>query len=346
MNLPHVAFLSTGLIVGVIVGLALLLAAGWFWWAWPKREIERLRPMIFDSAARANAEDNIRKTISQVLSSVIVLIAAGVAATVGYLQLLSQQQASRDLLISNQVSKGFELLGSGKSEVRLGGIYALEGVMNTSEQYYQPVLETLSAFVRDLTVSKTGEAPPAIDVQVALTVIGRRAAGTTKGPDLTNARIPHARLTSADLRGATLVGADLSEAILIHADLFQAVLVDANLRGASLASANLRQALLSRANLTEALLFFADLSEANLGPSEIDVTGISMFKVIRLSGANLTDARLSGANLANAHLNNANLTRADLEGVKNLTQKQLDQACGTNAKLDPPLEFHDKPCPY
>jgi hypothetical protein len=49
------------------------------------------------------------------------------------------QQAAHDLLISNQVSKGFEQLAGEKLAVRLGGIYALEGVMNTSEQYHGPV---------------------------------------------------------------------------------------------------------------------------------------------------------------------------------------------------------------
>jgi hypothetical protein len=36
--------------------------------------------------------------------------------------------------------------------MRLGGIYALEGVMNTSEQYHGSVLEGLSAFVRENTI--------------------------------------------------------------------------------------------------------------------------------------------------------------------------------------------------
>ena len=44
------------------------------------------------------------------------------------------------LLISNQVSKGFEQLGSKDLVVRLGGIYALEGVMNTSEEYHKPAV--------------------------------------------------------------------------------------------------------------------------------------------------------------------------------------------------------------
>ena len=38
--------------------------------------------------------------------------------------------------------------------MRLGGIYALEGVMNTSKEYHQPVLEALSVFVRDATRSQ------------------------------------------------------------------------------------------------------------------------------------------------------------------------------------------------
>jgi hypothetical protein len=65
--------------------------------------------------------------------------------------------------------------GSDKLVVRLGGLYALEGVMNTSEQYHQPVLEALCAFVRDGTKADTDQWPPATDIQAAITVIGRRA---------------------------------------------------------------------------------------------------------------------------------------------------------------------------
>ena len=59
-------------------------------------------------------------------------------------RLSSSYRTSRDLLISNQVAKGFELLGNKDNQIqqRLGGIYALEGVMNTSKDYHQPVLES------------------------------------------------------------------------------------------------------------------------------------------------------------------------------------------------------------
>ena len=85
-----------------------------------------------DPKARADAEDNFRKTVGQVLGGAAVLIGAGVA----YLQFTQQQQASRDLLISNQVAKGFEQLAGDKLAMRLGGIYALEGVMKTSPEYH------------------------------------------------------------------------------------------------------------------------------------------------------------------------------------------------------------------
>jgi len=66
--------------------------------------------------------------------------------------------------------------------------------MATSEQYHQPVLEALSAFVRDNTRNEKGDGPPATDIQAALTVIGRRGAIGTGVPDLTFAHIHKSRL--------------------------------------------------------------------------------------------------------------------------------------------------------
>jgi uncharacterized protein YjbI with pentapeptide repeats len=52
---------------------------------------------------------------------------------------------------------------------------------------------------------------------------------------------------------------------------------------------------------------------------------------------------LSSANLPDANLDGAYLDRADLRNAKYLEQQQLDQACGTYAKLPPGLTL--KPCP-
>jgi uncharacterized iron-regulated membrane protein len=106
MNSQYVGFFNPMLIIGVIAGLATLLITVGFWWWWPKREIGRLSPMIFDSAARANAEDNIRKTIGQLLGGAAVLLGAALAylqftkqQEASQQQFLEQQQASRDLMV-------------------------------------------------------------------------------------------------------------------------------------------------------------------------------------------------------------------------------------------------------
>jgi len=218
--------------VAVVAALVVLI---WLWWRVPKWQMQ---DRIFKSEKeRADAEDNFRKTLGQALGGAAVLIGAGAA----YLQFLQQQQtatqqiiaqqkiasdqigaqqqvsevsrkASEDLLISNQVSKGFEQLASDKVPMRLGGIYALEGVMNASAQYYQPLLEALCAFVRDGTVGKTGERGPANDIQAVLTVIGRRNSGG-------NVDLRFANLRAADLQGANLSGANLFQANLTFAAL-------------------------------------------------------------------------------------------------------------------------------
>ena len=204
----------------VALAAAVLWGAWWLWWRVPKRQVDRLRLTIRDPKARADVEDNIRKTIGQLLGGTAVLLGAALAylqftqqQQTSQRQFTQQQQASRDLLISNQVSKGFEQLGSDRRVVRLGGIYALEGVMNTSDQYHQPVLEALSAFVRDSTSTDTSDGPPATDIQAVLTVIGRRAP-IPSSPDLANAHIPKALLPLANLRVRQEINAQFGGEVL------------------------------------------------------------------------------------------------------------------------------------
>jgi hypothetical protein len=196
MTIPEHIWVPIAIGVSVIAALA-------FWWWWPKWQVDRLALEIRDPKARADVEDNFRKTVGQLLGGAAVLFGAWLAflqfsqqqqtAQIKQQQQVAQQQqqAVHDLLISNQVSKGFEQLASDKIAMRLGGIYALEGVMNPSErpeQYRGPVLEALCAFVREYTIGKTVSEKPAIDIQAALTVIGRRKGSEL--PDLAKVRIP------------------------------------------------------------------------------------------------------------------------------------------------------------
>jgi uncharacterized protein YjbI with pentapeptide repeats len=276
---------AAGLLAGLLA-IALLGGAVWLWWDLPKWQLTQLRGLA-DDKAKADVEDNFRKTIGQLLGGAVVLIGAAIGATFTYLQFSQQQQASHELLISTQVSKGFELLGSNQSMMQLGGIYALEGVMKTSEQYHQPALETLCAFVRDRTKTETGDGPPFTEIQAALTVIGRRTAIETETalPDLKNAHIPRADLRSADLRGAYLYNTDLRHADLRSAYLNRAYVI-ADLRGAYLDGADLRGATLHG-----------------------DVGGVD-------TGADLSGTHLDGADLRGAAVAQAQLDRACGTNVK------------------------------
>jgi len=140
------------------------------------------------------------------------------------------------------------------------------------------------------------------------------------GADLTQANIKNAELAGANLSGADLKGADLSNANLNQAKLIGATLIGtllsrtrlsgADLTGARLIGAHLPDAFLPDANLRKAFFFHADLQRADL------------------SGANLTNASLANADLSGANLSGANLSGADLSDAQNLTQTQLDKACG------------------
>ena len=208
------------------------------------------------------------------LGGAAVLIGAGAA----YLQFTQQQQASRDLLISNQVSKGFEQLAGTETAMRLGGIYALEGVMNApSSQYRVPVLEALCAFVRDSTTrhqvtlttflaalfpaahDKTagnGNDAPATDVQAALTVIGRR-----NNPELGSVNLAGANIPGAVLRPRRISKAPTSSGRISKAPP-PGRISNAPLRGAS-RTRRPPGAHLEGANLCEAHLEGADLRAAD-----------------------------------------------------------------------------------
>src|SRR6516165_3780633 len=381
MTILEDIWLPIAVVVSVIAALA-------FWWWWPNWQVDRLALEIRDPKARADVEDNFRKTVGQLLGGAAVLFSAWLAFSQFSQQQQTaqsqiqqqqaaqqqQQQAARDLLISSQVSKGLEQLASDKMAMRLGGIYALEGVMNASErpeQYRGAILEMLCAFVREDTIGKTVSEKPAIDIQAALTVIGRRKGQEL--PDLAKVNIPGANLSRANLRGADLNSAYLTSAYLSRVDLTGADLTGANLGLADLNGAYLRTAATITDSLSSiwpakdramspkpdsvnvaAVLSGANLTGANLSRTNLrsaDLSGANL-RGANLIGTNLSvaypiGADLTGANLRGADLTGANLSGATLRGVKNLIQTQLNEACGNNqTELPEGLDLTLlKPCP-
>jgi hypothetical protein len=106
-------------------------------------------------------------------------------------------------------------LGSNNLETKLGAIYALEAIAKESDAYYWPVMEVLTAYVRQHApwnpeeVREPAEVrTPALDIQAIMTVLRRRTRSFGHGEpeplDLNRAYLWGAHLARADLRGADL----------------------------------------------------------------------------------------------------------------------------------------------
>jgi len=194
--------------------------------------------------------------------------------------------AAREAQFAERYSRAIEQIGSDKLDIRIGGIYALEGIALDSARDHPTVIEVLSTFIREHPRSppeaSRSERGPPTDVQRALTVIGRRRAEHD---------IRRTDLSRAYLRGADLYRANLANVDLSYADL----------AGARLSGANLVGAALDNADLTGADLTGADLSGAAV-----------IMDLVRAGGCGIS---LNDVRRFQAHLNNADFTNANLEGA-------------------------------
>jgi putative ABC transport system substrate-binding protein len=101
-----------------------------------------------------------------------------------------------------------------------------------------------------------------------------------------------------------------------------------------------------------AALYIPTLGTAGLHAAEEAAHSLGVqlraIEIADLRGADLRGANLSGADLRGANLSGADLSGADLTDALELTQEQLDKACGIDVrgldKRSPPLTI--KPCPY
>lgn len=128
--------------------------------------------------------------------------------------------------ITDTFTRAIEQLGSGSDEkpnieVRLGAIYALERLSQKNDDYYQAVIDILASYVRhNAPITPESERTPddrtRIDVQTAVTVIGRRQVKpyeqrlNLEKVYLPNVDLRDANLQNANLRAAYLRGADFS----------------------------------------------------------------------------------------------------------------------------------------
>jgi len=222
---------------------------------------------VEDPAARGRLEDDRLKLQNEVRAGLLQGIAgaAVIAAVVvswqqleaDRRQLRQQQEAAAATQAADRFARALDQLGSEQLDVRLGGIYSLEGIAaGASEQERLQVFEILSAYIR--TTSHRPPVGPATspadlrvsqaDVSAAITVLARRTvlAGDPPldlgGALLPGARLGWARLAEADLRGADLTGSGLQYAELAGVHLERSRLCGVQLQGADLRGAHLAEA--------------------------------------------------------------------------------------------------------
>jgi uncharacterized protein YjbI with pentapeptide repeats len=248
--------------------------------------------------------------------------------------------------ITDRYTKAIEQLGALTAdnkpnvEVRLGAIYALERIAFDSPRDHWPIMEVLTAYVRqnapapaqdstkqendaqDTTAeseeSEIADAKkPATEIQAILTVLGRRKRDRKR-----EGKGQRLNLSNSDLCGADLTGAHLDGAIFDQAHLDRACFNHAHLEGAWFGRAHLQRARFIGADLTRAIFPRAHLDEADLSEAHLDGAN---FSVAHLDGANYKEAHLDGANFNGAHLDGALFPGAHMYGAS-FSEAHLDGA--------------------
>jgi uncharacterized protein YjbI with pentapeptide repeats len=262
--------------------------------------------------------------------------------------------ASEKKQVSERFSKAIDQLGSNELGVRVGGIFALEQIAQTSSDEYWVVMEVLTSYIKDQSLKGKSIFNPDIkqeiqpdessiqavlkriraelsvsvttDIQAALTVISRRNSDQDpKGKvidlsfcDIRGADLKKTKLSNADLRGTKLSGADLTEANLSGADLQGADLTLTVLNNANLRKAKLNHTLLNSAYLEKAALQDADLTNAQLKAANLQ--GAKLNRSI-LHFAVLTNTKLQSADFNQSKLSFANLRDAVIDKKTKLDKK-------------------------
>jgi Pentapeptide repeats (8 copies) len=306
------------LAVGIIGSCLLICALIWL----PKWQASRVQ----DVKDRLTVENAARQTLAQIIGGAVLIV--GLFFTWANLKITQEtatksQEITREGQITDRFTKATDQLGATdqagrkKLAVRLGGIYALERIARDSPKDHGPIMEVLTAYVREhapLPSTPSKDTPPPQDHP---TPEGQPAAAPQLPPE--PAADIQAVLTVLRRRERTHETAEHS-LNLMNTDLSRASFYRVHLKGAYLANMVLILASFKEAHLEGAYFYYSHLQRANL------------------EGAHLEGAHLEGANFRDTILEGADLTGASLEGARNLTVQQLSGVRSLyNAHIDPPL---------
>jgi hypothetical protein len=140
-------------VVGGIAGYALFGLI--LWWLLDSYIDPNAAPAPSNAAPAPSSISTAKKDLMQAWSFVM----AGVAGVIGiyftWQNLKHTQHSTQDTLEitkrgqdTERFTRAVDQLGHDKSEVRIGGIYALERIAEESKEHYWPVIEVITSYIR------------------------------------------------------------------------------------------------------------------------------------------------------------------------------------------------------
>jgi uncharacterized protein YjbI with pentapeptide repeats len=296
-------------VVGFVLALAVIVTLGWFgWWL--------IRP---DSA---DARNEYARTVLTAIGAVALLFQLGYtrestkAAT-------RTQQVTEQGQVTDRFYKAIEQLASAPTDVRMGALFALERIAQDSDRDYEQVMSIIAAYVRQrakLSAAQfleppTSGTPVGEDIQVAMTILGRRTkrfmAGEVTPIDLSETDLTRVRLRDANFNGARFQGCYLDEAEFVGGS-FQGT----DFSGVVARSAKFERCLLGDADFTYAHLNAAGFTDLQLDPTDEWLRP----DVSRVEGM------LDGVDFWEAKLHKTRFSVSDLSRCKGVRKVQLDKA--------------------
>ena len=215
----------------VWIGLYVLISIILLYW-YPPVQLS-LYDGINNVTAEATLINQFRFTLAQILGGGAVAIGIYFAWT-NFIVAQETLKVAQENQITERFTRAIDQLGNEKMEIRLGGIYALERIANESERDYGPIMEILTAYIRnnssftdiETAIKSSMGIRVSSDIQTILTVIGRREIPSNV------VKLNYLDLQNTYLQKAVLAGADLTETKLDGASFRRADLKGANLEGA------------------------------------------------------------------------------------------------------------------
>jgi uncharacterized protein YjbI with pentapeptide repeats len=344
----------------ILVILVIVAVIWWFFPLWQRQRQESSPGSTLTAKDLAELEDQYRKTCTQALGSIVVLLTVFVA----YRQLEQTEANSREQIkqvaektaldnSNEQLAKGYELIGANTAAQRAGGIHLLmQWAEQSGEAVRKPRLElvakTLVNLVRDrtrfekdqlFTKCESFETKRPIgsmigsDIQQALdglVEISKEIDGFSvnfhglnlSGAKLIGGRFKDSNFAFADLSDAELEDVDLRDSDFYCSNMFRAKFLGAELTGTSL-NVHEPQTNMAGAVLREA--FFSKGSKSK-GSKPASLKKVNLVSAV-LDEARIEDVDMSGADLSNAKLDRTHLIRATLD------ETIVDTACYINVDL-------------